>query len=97
MNRQRDPPDYKESGFIIRGGGWYGYWMLWELCDKFELNDLRKMTAIIDSVYQYTRYHPGQKCRTGGGAIPHQVLMPIPSAVIIEGAGIISQNPGYGN
>ncbi|SKC88526.1 RagB/SusD family nutrient uptake outer membrane protein [Ohtaekwangia koreensis] len=33
----------------------------------------------------------------GKDAKPHQVLFPIPSAVIIEGRGIIEQNDGYTN
>lgn len=33
----------------------------------------------------------------GKDAKPHHVLFPIPNAVILEGNGVIEQNPGYGN
>jgi hypothetical protein len=62
------PSDFRSAGDIVRGPGWYGYWMPWPFYDRYDPADER-LTTIIAS---YTTTQGGSKDRNSGmpGAIP---------------------------
>ena len=76
------PDNYQSSPIITRGGGWYGYSMPWSFFDKFEANDLRRTTTLIES---YTNTSGATTDRNNGlrGAIP------------LKYTGIQGPGPGY--
>lgn len=62
------PGDFKSAGDILRGPGWYGYWMPWPFYDRYEEGDERLNTIVAS----YTTTGDAIKDRNSGmpGAIP---------------------------